>query len=114
MLWSSIYSSAPRYLNMNLDMRRAAYPQKSSSVWVSVEYISNLSKYVKQLFVTIDKKNYSGLGFVVSTSEPNTGKVLTINHVGNCDNLTMDGVKYCKPDIKKLSGAHDPIVSIEL
>merc|ERR1712176_17478 len=68
-LWSSIYSKAPKYLNMNVDMRRVAYPQDCKSVWVSMDYMRDVAGHVKKLRVLIDGKHYSGLGFVRQHSD---------------------------------------------
>jgi hypothetical protein len=113
-LWSSIYSKAPRYLNMNIDMRRVAYPQDCKSVWVSMDYMKDVVAHVKKLRVMIDGKYYSGLGFVRQHSDHNKASLLSINHVGNCQSVEIDGVDYLQPKITKLSGADDPIVSVEL
>jgi len=113
-LWSSVYSNAPRYLDMNIDMKRIAYPQDCASVWVSMAHMNYIAKHVKKLHVVIDRKNYSGLGFVNRHSDPNKATVLSIDHVGNCSSLRMDGVVYTEPLVTKMSGASDPIVSIEL
>jgi len=113
-LWSSVYSNTPKYLDMNVDMKRMAYPQDCASVWVSMKHMSEICKHIKKLNVKIDNKNFKGLGFVNVHSETGKANVLTIHHVGKCDSLTMDGVIYPRPSVKSLSGADDPIVSIEL
>jgi len=112
-LWSSVYSKAPKYLNMNIDMRRVAYPQNCKSVWVSMDYMGRVVDHVKKLRV-IDGKYYSGLGFVRQHSDHDKASLLSINHVGNCQSVEVDGVTYLQPKITKLSGADDPIVSVEL
>jgi len=113
-LWSSVYSNAPKYLDMNIDMKRMAYPQDCASVWVSMKYMTEVCKHIKKLSVKIDNQNFKGLGFVNMHSDLDKANLLTIHHVGNCESLNMDGVTYLQPNVKILSGADDPIVSIEL
>jgi len=113
-LWSSVYSNAPKYLDMNIDMKRMAYPQDCASVWVSIKHMTEIAKHVKKLNVSINNKNFKGLGFVNRHSDAGKANVLTIQHVGQCDALSMDGAVYSRPEVKSLSGADDPIVSIEL
>jgi len=113
-LWSSVYSNAPKYLDMNIDMKRMAYPQDCKSVWVSMKRISEITKHVKRLNVTIGNKNFKGIGFANKHTESGRASVLTIHHVGDCSEVVMDGVVYLRPDVRVMSGADDPIVSIEL
>jgi len=113
-LWSSVYSKAPKYLHMNVDMRRIAFPQDCKSVWVSVDYMSSIGKFIKKMYVDIDGKQFSGLGFLSRHSDSDKASLISINHVGNCNSVTVDGCTYFKPEITTLSGSLDPIVAVEL
>jgi len=111
-LWHSNYSHAPRFLQMDIDMRGQAFPQVGDSVWISLESLSKTAKAVRHLSVLIGDKWFAGVGFVVRVG--NLRQVLTINHVGKCDVIQIDGQSYAEPDIYRHSGGEDPIVGISV